>query len=83
MDVRNRVVSFYSTGTSDHRALTAVVRSVFSDVLLPNQKFFLQVKDEDGGGSVVELQEDRIIPDKSVIEAVPVRVQKHIEVVFF
>ena len=84
MGGRNRIVNLQcSAGVSDRRLLMASVKDVFSDVLLKDQLFFLQIKDEEWGGAFVELQEDRMVPDKSVIEAVPVRVQSHTEVCYY
>ena len=72
---RNRIVRFSTTPSSpsDKAALTAAVKAAFSDVLSEEQEFFLQMKSEDWGGAFVELLQDQIVPDKAVIEAIPVK----------
>lgn len=51
-------------------ALSKAVRVVFSDVLRPNQEFFLQVKHEDWGGLFIDLLGEESIANKSLINAV-------------
>ena len=63
-----RVMSFpTSTATADNEALTLAIKTTSSDVLLPGQTFFLQMKR--GGGIFVDLLEMGL-PDKLVIKAV-------------
>ena len=70
MGDNNRVVSFQTTDSDDITALSASIEDVFSDVLLPGQTFFLQVKSEEWSGVFLDLLEKAEIRDKSVIKAV-------------
>ena len=71
MGDNNRVVAFSRTSAEpgDCEALKLVIKATFSDVLLPGQTFFLQIKSEEWGGVFIDLLEKEI-PDKSVIKAV-------------
>ena len=79
MGERNRPVSFRPDAqcASCVTALTAAVRSTFSDVLSPDQEIFFQLKSEEWDGVFVDIC-DGDVPDKSVLKAVPVRPSKEV-----
>jgi len=79
MGDNNRVVAFGRTSDVrpvDSEALTLAIKAAFSDVLLPGQTFFLQIKSEEWGGVFVDILQQAEIPDKSMIKAVVMNVQK-------
>ncbi len=62
-----RVVTFTVDPSSSQKvAATNAIRDAFSDVLQPDQEFFLQVKSEEWGGVFVDLLDEEI-KDKSVL----------------
>ena len=65
-----RPVTFSTSTTSiDAESLVKAVRITFSDILVPDQKFFLQ-KCEEWGGRFIDLVGKEDIPDRAVVRAV-------------
>ena len=64
-----RVVKFLSSSCEKEAAMSAV-RTTFSDIIHPEQDFFLQIKDDEWGGAFVDLLDDREIVDKSIVKAI-------------
>ncbi len=70
MGDNKRIVPFLASSRGDDaEALSVAIQATFSDVLLPGQTFFLQLKSEEWGGAFIDLLQGEI-PDKSVIKAV-------------
>ena len=73
-----------STPVSDTEALVQAIRVTFTDILQPDQNFFLQIKSKEWGGEFIDLLGNQKIPEKSVIRAVvkPVTGVRHITLDF-
>ena len=54
---------------TEHTTLTQAIRVTFKDILLPGQEFFLQIKNEEWGGTFLDLMNEKVA-DQSVIRAV-------------
>ena len=69
---RSRPLCFQSSaaseeGESDEDVVKRAIRSTFRDVLLDDDDFFLQVKDEEWAGEFVDVLPSVSIADKSVL----------------
>ena len=55
------------------RELVPTIRRSFADVprVANACKLLVQIKDEDWGGEFVDLKEDQVIPDRSVLNVIP------------
>ena len=55
------------------RELVPTIRRSFADVprVVNACKLLVQIKDEDRGGEFVDLKEDQVIPDRSVLNVIP------------
>ena len=54
------------------RELVAAIRCSFSDVpRVANADLIIQIKDEEWGGEFVDLKEDQVIPNRSVLNVIP------------
>jgi len=64
---RSRVIHIES-----ERKLVAAIRRSFSDVpRVANADLIIQIKDEDWGREFVDLKEDQVIPNRSVLNVIP------------
>ena len=60
------------TTQSERKLLEEEIRNVFSDLLAPRDKIYLQVKDEEWGGIFVDFFEDDVV-HKSVFKMVAIK----------
>ena len=59
-----------STPVADTEALVQAIRVTFTDILQPDQNFFLQIKSKEWEGEFIDLLGNQKIPEKSIIRAV-------------
>ena len=69
--MNTRHVSFSTPElTADMEALVQAIQDTFADNLQPGQQFFLQIKNEEWGGTFIDVQDRQEIADRSIVRVV-------------